>query len=674
VGKTGSRWALAALLVLVATPAAAATITTYSNETAFYGAAGPEGLLRENFDGFDAGTPITTLQGLTFSSPNEGLEGFQPIETYDATGFTSSSPMIAIGGYVPSSATVPQVMRIAFDDPVLAFGAYIIAYHPDATAGTLTLHFIDETTATVPLVNTSESESTPVFLGVTSDTPIFLVTFTSGFEAGAFEEFGLDDVIWLDEEPPVCTSQTAFGEFFFGIAGSATDNVGIESVTLIPGSTNLTLTVNPDFDPGDDSVSFGLTSPDPEMPASGGALVTDVSGLTCTVGADFTPTPEGPVEDLVLCSGDGILFQVTGTSDFEGTTICSSNLPPPGGTTFPPGYEPSPPEDPWPCRELTIESPIAGSTEMVYKKDGTFDPRLRLLYSHFDGTSFPPYTDITQTVTEIATVIPDPTRLKGGGLWSTVRVTCAIQSELCNGLDDDGDLLVDEGLPVGAPAVDADLDTYALCPAVGDEGDCNDQIASIHPGAVETCNGLDDDCDAEVDDGNPGGGADCVVAGQMGACAEGTITCVNSDLVCEPAVEPSTEVCDAVDNDCDGEVDENYVFGGYLPPVNPDGSSIFRRRSTIPLKFQLTDCSGAVVSDAVATVTVFFYSGGILGSELESTTSSGNANTDNLYRYDATSQQYIYNLSGMTLTSGNTYLVRTMLDDGSTHDVLISIR
>jgi hypothetical protein len=150
--------ALTALLVLTATPAAAATITTYSTETAFVGAAGPEGLLRENFDGFDAGTPITTLQGLTFSSPNQFLEGFQPIETYDASGFTSSDPMIARGGFVPGSETVAQIMQIAFEEPVLAFGTYLIGYHPAATAGTITFHFTDESTQTLDLVNPGVSQ------------------------------------------------------------------------------------------------------------------------------------------------------------------------------------------------------------------------------------------------------------------------------------------------------------------------------------------------------------------------------------------------------------------------------------------------------------------------------------------------------------------------------------
>jgi hypothetical protein len=407
--------------------------------------------------------------------------------------------------------------------------------------------------------------------------------------------------------------------------------------------------------------------------------VTDLSGRTCTVGADIKTITGGELEGEVLCQGNGVLLQVSGSSG-SGTSVCSANLPDPGD--LPPGYEPSPEDDPSPCRELIVESPVSDpDTEMVYKKDGTFDDRLRLLYSHADPNTggFPPYTDITDTVEEIATVIPDPTRLKGNGSWSRVRVTCAIQSELCNGIDDDGDGEVDEGLPFeGAPPVDADGDGYELCEAP--DPDCNDQRAFIHPGAPEICNGLDDDCDdpaaphdERVDEGNPGGGAACVVPGEMGACAEGVTSCLNANLVCEPVVDPSLEVCNGEDDDCDGSVDENRVFGGYQAPVNADGSSIFRKRAVIPFKFTLTDCTGHDVNGIIATISVFFFSGGIVGTELETIVSAGQANTGNVYRNEG-GGNYVFNLNTAPLTAGNTYLVRTTLDDDTTHDVLISIR
>ena len=44
-----------------------------------------------------------------------------------------------------------------------------------------------------------------------------------------------------------------------------------------------------------------------------------------------------------------------------------------------------------------------------------------------------------------------------------------------------------------------------------------------------------------------------------------------------------------------------------------------------------------------------------------------------LYRYDASGHQYIYNLSTLPLSINTTYLVRTHINDGTTHDVVISI-
>src|SRR6185295_2743344 len=79
-------------------------------------------------------------------------------------------------------------------------------------------------------------------------------------------------------------------------------------------------------------------------------------------------------------------------------------------------------------------------------------------------------------------------------------------TEVCNGVDDDCDASVDEGVQTTFYA-DADGDTYGdassttlACTVpsgyVSDNTDCEDNDASVNPGATEVCNGIDDDCDA----------------------------------------------------------------------------------------------------------------------------------------------------------------------------------
>lgn len=78
--------------------------------------------------------------------------------------------------------------------------------------------------------------------------------------------------------------------------------------------------------------------------------------------------------------------------------------------------------------------------------------------------------------------------------------------------------------------------------------ECND---------AETCNGADDNCDGRVDEAFPGKDDACTAA-EPGACATGAQACVLGQVVCQSTVEPVTERCDSIDNDCDGEVDETF--------------------------------------------------------------------------------------------------------------------
>lgn len=115
-----------------------------------------------------------------------------------------------------------------------------------------------------------------------------------------------------------------------------------------------------------------------------------------------------------------------------------------------------------------------------------------------------------------------------------------------------------------------------------------------------------------------------------------------------------------------------YQFVGFLQPINNNNTSIFKLGSTVPVKFKLLDAYGDPISTAVAKIYVAKITDSVIGSELEATSTS-NATTGNLFRYDETGEQYIFNLSTKSLSKGS-YQIRAILDDGMSYTVIISLR
>ena len=129
-------------------------------------------------------------------------------------------------------------------------------------------------------------------------------------------------------------------------------------------------------------------------------------------------------------------------------------------------------------------------------------------------------------------------------------------AEVCDGKDNNCDGKIDELLPVATYCPDADGDKHGVtggttvmaCAKPAGYGacddDCNDNAATVYPGATEICDGKDNNCNNQVDE-------NALLLCGVGWCAQAATGC---NSTCTPG-EPRVEVCNDFDDDCDGVSD-----------------------------------------------------------------------------------------------------------------------
>lgn len=184
--------------------------------------------------------------------------------------------------------------------------------------------------------------------------------------------------------------------------------------------------------------------------------------------------------------------------------------------------------------------------------------------------------------------------------------------EICNSIDDNCNGLTDEGF-------DADNDGFTSC-----GGDCNDNDNTVYPGATEVCNNVDDDCNLLVDDGltfityyaDVDGDTYGDASSSVSTCNGAPVGYVGNSSDCDDnnaAVNPAaTEICNLIDDDCNGLIDENILVAGPISGPSVQCMAVVTGSATFSISpvfdasgYSWTVPNGMIIVSGQGTTSIF---------------------------------------------------------------------
>ena len=238
------------------------------------------------------------------------------------------------------------------------------------------------------------------------------------------------------------------------------------------------------------------------------------------------------------------------------------------------------------------------------------------------------------------------------------------ETECADGLDNDQNGQSDCGDPACLAVCDADSDGFIAAGRGGD--DCDDTKKKIHPGADESCDGIDNNCDQVIDDDSDGDGSD--------ACED----CDNGDAAIYPG---ASDICgDLIDSNCDGDdCSQSWIEDFETGSLGADwvltGAQSWNPVAVVVHEGAFAGASGtithtqfssmAVVVDFSQAGTLSFWHAGSTEPTYDTLALSMDGALVDEWSGSWTWEQAVYNVSAGQHTSGITYSKDASISTGS---------